>query len=149
MAWRRAAWWVVVGALLLAWRGEARESPLRHRWLYASYSYASLGHPEPWAAAYRAGQMLAAMLLSGAFLALVPRRTTFFTAVGARTLGVFLIHGFLIRALEKFGVFTAAPWPLLWVALGIALTFVLSLEVVQRPFRVLLEPRWLARVLLR
>jgi hypothetical protein len=38
MAWRRAACWLIFGMLLLAWRGEARESRLRHRWLYVSYN---------------------------------------------------------------------------------------------------------------
>ncbi len=88
-------------------------------------------------------------MLGISFLAFVPRGQSALTGPGSRTLGVFLLHGFVVRALAAFGAFERFPYPLLWVGVAVVLALALSTELAQRPFRFLLEPRWLSGALLR
>ncbi|MFJ8748548.1 acyltransferase family protein [Streptomyces sp. NPDC102441] len=51
-----------------------------------------------------------ALLLTVAFLALVPRRHMWFTALGAGTICGYLLHGFLIRAADYYDLFDRYEW---------------------------------------
>jgi fucose 4-O-acetylase-like acetyltransferase len=51
-----------------------------------------------------------AVLLTAGFLAWVPRRTTWFTVLGAGTICGYLLHGFLIKALDYSDVVEAHAW---------------------------------------
>ncbi|MFE4691142.1 acyltransferase family protein [Streptomyces sp. NPDC056749] len=51
-----------------------------------------------------------ALLLTVAFLAWVPRRHMWFTALGAGTICGYLLHGFLIRAADYYGLFEQNEW---------------------------------------
>lgn len=51
-----------------------------------------------------------ALLLTFAFLAWVPRRHMWFTALGAGTICGYLLHGFLIRAADYYGLFEHNEW---------------------------------------
>ncbi|MBB6170249.1 fucose 4-O-acetylase-like acetyltransferase [Nocardiopsis mwathae] len=51
----------------------------------------------------RVAFLLLAFALTAAFLSLTPRRTTWYTRLGALTMYVFLLHGLVIRISDQFG----------------------------------------------
>jgi fucose 4-O-acetylase-like acetyltransferase len=86
------------------------------------------------------------LVLTACFFAWVPRRSMWFTALGAGTLYGYLLHGFLVKAGDYRGWFEAA-WlhhPLgqgaVTVAAAVAVTL-LCTKPVQRVFRFAMEPR--------
>lgn len=102
--------------------------------------------------AIRAGLLVLALALSLAFLALVPRRRTWFSVLGERTLYAYLLHGFLIRQAGHEGWIGALRDDGLLGAAGLALvSVVVAVALMSRPvamlFRPLFEPRltWLFR----
>lgn len=100
----------------------------------------------------RAGLLLLAAGMTLAVFILVPRRKTFFTTWGTRTLYVYLLHGPVVWLFRRSGAFeTLEGWGLpgvvLLVAIAAALTAVLSTAWVRRAFKPLVEPPvgWLLR----
>ncbi|MEV6398671.1 acyltransferase family protein [Streptomyces sp. NPDC051907] len=90
---------------------------------------------------------LASAALVAAFLALVPGRRTWFTALGAVTLYPYLLHGIAIRTVEYFGGFAAAkswglPGELLLSVGAVTAVVLLSLPLVRTLARPLIEPRF-------
>ncbi|WP_377270755.1 acyltransferase family protein [Peterkaempfera sp. SMS 1(5)a] len=121
-------------------------------WVLWSDSYHQLGTSALVGAASRLGMIVLGVALSAAFFSLVPVGRTFFTRLGAATMTVFLLHGFV------FMPFWARPhWAglhlrssvalLLLAALAVVLTLLLSLPWVNKVTRPLTEPRcdWLFR----
>lgn len=164
----RAATWGVLGAIALVfvlvpgfkgfWRID--------RWLtwrddYATrWESAPIGswQPEGWVATGAAGVAVAAVLLfvalvmTLALLILAPRRETFFTKWGSRTLFVYLLHGPVVYLMRESGFVETigtlgSPGVLLLVAIGLALTALLSMKWITVVFRPVIEPRidWLLR----
>ena len=86
-----------------------------------------------------------AAVMTLALLVLVPRGHSIITVWGTRTLYVYLLHGLVVAALRSsgavkwFGEFGEAG-VLMLVALGIALTLVLSLSWVAKVCRPVIEP---------
>jgi fucose 4-O-acetylase-like acetyltransferase len=126
-----------------------RELKVR-RFLLYDESYGAFGYDQPWAGGIRLGFMLLAFGLIVAFLLLVPRRRTWFTRLGAATMYIYLLHSFVLYPLRETGVL-AGPQPA-WVLpammlLSVGISVVLSLGIVRRVFRPLVEPRarWLFR----
>ncbi|MFB7913417.1 acyltransferase family protein [Streptomyces sp. NPDC056061] len=79
-------------------------------WLYRSNSAQEMGAPW-WSGAVMTLLLFGcALLLSIAFLSLVPRRRTWFTVLGAGTICGYLLHGFLVKGAGYAGVFDAEPW---------------------------------------
>ncbi|MBC7441967.1 MAG: acyltransferase family protein [Ramlibacter sp.] len=120
------------------------------RFLLYNEAYPVFGYDAYWAGGIRLGLMLLAFALIVAFLLLVPRRTTWFTAFGSATMYIYLLHSFLLFPLRESGVL-AGPQPA-WVLPGLLLlsvliSIVLSLPVVRKVFRPLVEPRarWMFR----
>ncbi|TYL52061.1 acyltransferase family protein [Nocardioides sp. BGMRC 2183] len=68
-------------------------------WLYYRAQYGELDVTTPEALATRAALLGLGMLGGFAFLALVPRRTGWFTRMGSWTLIVYLFHGFVVKGL--------------------------------------------------
>ncbi len=90
----------------------------------------------------------AAMIL--AILVLVPNRRGMITTWGTRTIYVYLLHGFVIRAFRVSGLDAVLNNPAGWalvVAASVALAVALSSRVVIRWTQPLVEPRltWLLR----
>ncbi len=89
------------------------------------------------------------MVLVGCFLAWVPGRLTWFTALGSGTLYGYLLHGFVLKSAEFWNWYDR-PWihrPLGEVAItfaAVALVTVLCTRPVRRVFRCVMEPeaRW-------
>ena len=126
-----------------------RDLRLRRFMLYDE-SYEAIGYDEPWSGAIRLFLLLLAMLLSVAFLMLMPRRTTWFTAFGSATMYIYLLHTFVLFPLRETPILEGPqPWWVLpaMIAFCVLVSAVLSLKPVRRVFRPLVEPRarWLFR----
>ncbi|RSN68821.1 MULTISPECIES: acyltransferase family protein [Actinomadura] len=94
----------------------------------------------------RFAAMLAALLLGAAFLAVIPRNTTWFTAMGARTMFIYLLHGLVVKVFDYGGYFETealhTPAGIVAVTLGaVALGVLLGTAPVRRLFRWAVEPR--------
>ncbi|MBG6212765.1 MAG: acyltransferase family protein [Cryobacterium sp.] len=118
------------------------------RFLLYDESYATFDYSEFWAGGIRLAVMLLAFALIVAFLMLIPRRTTWFTDLGAATMYIYLLHTFVLYPLRETGVLDGPQpgWVLPgMIALSVVISIVLSLPVVRRLVRPLVEPkaRWL------
>ncbi|MBG6059492.1 fucose 4-O-acetylase-like acetyltransferase [Cryobacterium sp. MP_M5] len=120
------------------------------QFLLYSEAYPTFGYDQLWAGGIRLGLMLLAFALIMAFLLLVPRRTTWFTALGSATMYIYLLHSFLLFPLRESGVLGGAQpaWVLpALLLLSVGISVLLSLPIVKRLFRPIIEPRarWLFR----
>jgi fucose 4-O-acetylase-like acetyltransferase len=95
---------------------------------------------------------VASLLLCACFLALVPQRKTWFTALGAATLYGYLLHGFVLRGALAGGWFDhhwvyTPQGELAVTVVAAAVVTALCTEPVRRVFRYVMEPemRWAFR----
>lgn len=134
--WRIDTW--------LVWRDD-------YAWLFDHAPVLGWAPGEWWAIALggsgmRLGFLAVAAAMTLALLLLVPRGHSIITVWGTRTLYVYLLHGPIVAylrasgAVEWFGGFGAAGVVML-IAVGIAITLVLSLGWAARLFRPVIEPR--------
>ncbi|WP_141703593.1 acyltransferase family protein [Planobispora rosea] len=100
----------------------------------------------------RGALLAAALILAFALLALVPRRETWFSDLGTRTLYAYLLHGVVVLIAKDQGWlnFSWLHGPLGVLAImssSVALAIVLCLPETRKAFKWLLEPRlvWLYR----
>ena len=158
--WRRVVkngWWVrvVAVAILGAWLAVVvtnirfwREIDLRY-WFFYDDSYRGLGEDQWWAGAVRLALIALAVLLTGAFFALIPRRETWITDFGTSTMYVYLLHSFILYPLRETGILkdehSSAVWLTSMILACIAISIALSGPLVHRLFRPIVEPkpRWL------
>ena len=90
-----------------------------------------------------------ALMMSVFVLSLIPRRKTFFTELGSRSMYVYLLHGFFIHPFRVL-VPEDIAGPVLYILVtlaAIALTLFLSSRIVQRVTQPLVQPkiRWIFR----
>ncbi|ARP74069.1 hypothetical protein LK07_11035 [Streptomyces pluripotens] len=127
-----AAWWAV--------------PHVETAWFYHRDSAQELGAPWWCGPVMTLALMACALLLTVCFFAWVPRRKTWFTALGAGTLYGYLLHGFLVKFADYRGWFDY-DWlhrplgELLVTALAGSAVTVLCSRPVQRVFRFAVEPR--------
>ena len=139
-----AAWLAVVVAGIDQWRA----IDLRY-WFFYEDSYKGLGETEWWAGFVRLGLILLAVLLSAAFLSLIPRSATWITGFGQATMYVYLLHSFILYPLRETGILKGEHASAVWLAgmvfACIAISILLTAPLVKRVFRPLIEPkpRWL------
>lgn len=93
----------------------------------------------------RLGLLAVSTALTTAFLALVPRRRTWFTGLGSATLYAYLLHGFAIMAARSAGWYGqrwlhTVPGVAAAAAAGVALATVLCTPPVRRLARRVVEP---------
>jgi fucose 4-O-acetylase-like acetyltransferase len=127
---------IVVGLPL--WREETVKD-----FFFANEAYQRFGYTEWWAGLVRLGVIALSALLCLAVLALIPRRQTWFTPLGAATLYVYLLHTFLLYPLRETGTladYATVPGLILALVLAAAITLLLSSPVIGRFFRPLIEP---------
>lgn len=158
----RRIWWIrgaalALFALIIAVvyaNTDALRSVKATAWLYYKSSYESLGFDSILAGGVRLGLLAVGVLLCAAFLSLVPRRETVFTALGAATMYIYLLHTFVLYPLRESGILTSLNFadPLtvaLWITglslASVALAFLLASKPVRIVFRPLIQPRtpWL------
>ncbi|MEU3499319.1 acyltransferase family protein [Streptomyces hundungensis] len=121
-------------------------------WLYRSSSADELHVSYPHWLAQSAAIYAAGLVLTAAFLALVPHRHAWFTTLGAGTMSAFLIHAFVRQALVHTHVYDHEPLhnpagQAVLTVLSIALTLLLCTRPIQQVMRPFIEPRlnWLFR----
>ncbi|MFC9605966.1 acyltransferase family protein [Streptomyces niveus] len=140
---RVAALPVALAALLVAYWSVPRMST---SWLFKSYGARELNEPVWTGAAMTLLLFTAALVLGACFLAWVPRRRLWMTALGAGTLYGYLLHGFFIRGAQYLGgyddPFFETPSGRIAVTLAAALLVTaLCTPPVRRVFRYVVEPR--------
>lgn len=119
---------------------------MRLNWFYRSSSVQELGAPWWSGVVVFLGLLVCALVLSAAFLAWVPGRRNWMTALGAGTICGYLLHGFLVKAGDYFGVFEenswlASPLGLVFVSLFAAgAVTLLCTPPVRRALRPVTEP---------
>ena len=112
-------------------------------------SYADLGMAQWWAGAVRLAVMAVGLLLSAAFLILIPRRTRWWTRFGQYTMYVYLLHSFVLYPFRESGVLRDLEPTWIWLPTVIVLSVVIAVVLATKPvrmlFRPLIEPRaaWL------
>lgn len=126
-----------------------REQQVR-RFLLYNEGYALFGYDQIWAGGIRLGLMLLAFALIVAFLTLIPRRTTWFSPLGAATMYIYLLHSFVLYPLRESGLLEGPQpgWMLpALLVLSVLISLALSQPIVRRVLRPLVEPRarWLFR----
>jgi len=146
---------IVAGLVLAGWtavvvlhRDYFRDVDLRY-WFFYSESYHGLGEDVWWAGLVRLALMTLAVLLSAAFLVLLPRGRNWTTALGRRTMYVYLLHSFVLYPIRESGFLQSDAadqwWVLPVVAFCIVLSAALATKPVMRLLRPIIEPRpsWL------
>ncbi|MFF3844465.1 acyltransferase family protein [Streptomyces sp. NPDC002328] len=130
-------------ALTFAWWAVPR---MDNAWFYHRDSAQELGAPWWAGPVMQLALFVCSLLLTACFLAWVPGRATWFTALGAGTLYGYLLHGFLLKGAEYGGLFEPA-WlhgPLGVIAVSVTVAAAVTLlctRPVQRAFRCVVEPR--------
>ncbi|MER5921605.1 acyltransferase family protein [Streptomyces mirabilis] len=133
---------VFAAALVVSWWAVPRMNP---GWFYHRDSAQELGAPW-WVGPVMVLALLGcSLLLTACFFAWVPRRRTWFTALGAGTLYGYLLHGFLVKGGDYSGWFDHEwlhrPLGEIFVTLvaGVAVTLLCTAPV-RRVFRFAMEP---------
>lgn len=153
-----AAWRWRAGAILLfglvmfflgAYIGVWRDLLIR-RFLLYDEQYHTFGYDQWWAGAVRLLFLAIGALLTVAFLTLVPRRRVVFTAWGAATMYIYLLHTFFLYPLRQSGVLDNQKSPLVLIGvvlLAIAISVFLSQPFIKKAFHWVIEPDfpWLFR----
>ncbi|MEV0617102.1 acyltransferase family protein [Nonomuraea sp. NPDC050404] len=119
---------------------------------YYKSSYQDLGLSWYMGLGLRIGLLVCALAMCAAVLALVPRKETWYTDLGTRTLYCYLLHGIPVLIAKEMG-WLEFPW--LYGPLGVlaistscfALAIILCLPETRTVFKWVLEPRlvWLYR----
>ena len=139
-----AAWLAVVISLIESFRGMQLQL-----WFFYDDSYSGIGEDQWWASLVRLALMALAVILTGAFFVLVPRRATWFTAFGQSTMYVYLLHSFVLYPLRETGFLrgdhSTWVWLLGMIVASVLISIALSTRFVRRIFWPLIEPRpgWL------
>jgi fucose 4-O-acetylase-like acetyltransferase len=113
--------------------------------LTADMAYQQAGFEEWFAGGFRLGVFILAAVMLVAFIALTPRRHTWFSALGGATMTVYLLHSFVLAPLRATEVLSGEIpwWHLIAIILGsVALSVVLASPWVQRLASPLVRPRW-------
>ncbi len=121
-------------------------------WIYWRSSYDQLGVGLTEGAVARAGLLVVALVLSAAFLILVPRRRYWFTRLGERTMYAYLLHGFTVLTATTFGLFdrpvlTTLPGLVVLTVAAAGFACLLMSGPVRRAWQPVVEPTldWLWR----
>ncbi|GAA1268702.1 membrane protein [Planotetraspora silvatica] len=89
----------------------------------------------------RLALLLTGALLVAAFIAITPRRRMWFTGLGAATMYAYLLHGFVVKVVERFyGRLDNPLGVMLVIVFGVVLATVLCTPPVQRLTRWAVEP---------
>lgn len=153
----RATWWIRTAAVAVlgAWLAVVitfiqpfREVDLRF-WFFYTESYRDLGEDQWWAGLVRLGLIVLAVVLSAAFLALIPRSQTWMTGFGQATMYIYLLHTFVLYPIRETGVLadrhSSAAWLVSMILASIGISIALASPVIRRVFRPIIEPKpqWL------
>ncbi|MEV8333286.1 acyltransferase family protein [Streptomyces niveus] len=134
---------VFVGALAFAYWAAVR---MQNAWFYHNSAAQDQGAPWWLGVVMTFALFGCSVVLTAAFLAWVPRRKMWFTALGAGTICGYLLHGFLVKGAVYSGIFDTNTWltepagrVFLTLLAGVAMTL-LCTPPVRRLFRFATEP---------
>jgi fucose 4-O-acetylase-like acetyltransferase len=142
---------LAAAAMLLALLAAASDPAMNAQWLYGSQGYARLGTDAAAGMALRLLQLGAGIAGTAAFLTLIPKRPLPVSAMGARSMPTYLLHGLLVKFAVAAGIFgmlrslpdsVAAP---LLIVMTLACVFALCTRPAQRLLEPVIAPRWLER----
>ncbi|KAF3463617.1 acyltransferase family protein [Streptomyces sp. Tu 3180] len=134
---------VFAGALAVAYWAVPRVTPA---WLYHRDSAQELGAPAWYGPVVTLALFASSLLLVACFLAWVPARRTWFTALGAATLYGYLLHGFVAQVSKYWGWYDAdwlyrPPGAVVVTLVAAVVVTALCTAPVRRVFRWAVEPR--------
>jgi fucose 4-O-acetylase-like acetyltransferase len=147
----RAAAIVVFGiwlAIVIVFIEPFRAIDLRY-WFFYDESYLGLGEDQWWAGLVRLALILLAVLLSAAFLVLIPKSQTWMTGLGQATMYIYLLHSVVLYPIRETGILSDEHSSAMWLAgmvlACVSISIALASPFVRRLFRPLIEPkpRWL------
>ncbi|MFE7362873.1 acyltransferase family protein [[Kitasatospora] papulosa] len=115
-------------------------------WFFRRYGAEQLGSPAWTGAVVTLVLFTCALVLSACFLAWVPNRRLWMTALGAGTLYGYLLHGFVVKGAVKLGLYEAdvlstPPGRILVSVVAAVVVTVLCSPPVRGVFRFAVEPR--------
>lgn len=102
-------------------------------WFYSMYSFSELGLTNLQGVVIQSLLYLIAVTMMFCLYFVIPKGKTVVSELGARTLYVYLLHGFVVQLFMKNGVFTRVETPieqLSIITFAVLLTFVLSSKCV-------------------
>jgi fucose 4-O-acetylase-like acetyltransferase len=139
---RKLALVVFVGIAALTFWTDALAST---EWLYYRSQYDELGVSAGHAVLIRLGLLVLGTLGACAFLALVPRTNGWFTRMGAATVVVYLVHGFVVKGAEYAGYIGwasehTAVSLVVTTGSAVALALLLAWDPVSRRLAALVDP---------
>ncbi len=154
---RRRSWAVIAGAIavfvvaaVVAWTfSDTWRAARLGTWMFYRDPYGDLGGTEWWAGGIRLALMAVALVLTAAFLALVPLGTYWWTRFGTYTMYIYLLHTFVLYPLREYGIIAGLTPDWLWLPIivvgSVPLALALGSAPVRRIFRPIVEPRpaWL------
>jgi fucose 4-O-acetylase-like acetyltransferase len=116
-------------------------------WIGYRYPDEQLGVSPLAAFGVRAVVLICGLVMTAAFLALVPARRTWFTELGSASMYVYLLHGFVVLGVTYAGWYSplrelgGAAALAVATSLGVALALALASTPARRVFRWAVEPR--------
>lgn len=123
------------------------ESAVDPEWVHWRRSFAQLGVGASSGIGFRVLALVVAVLLTAAFLAVVPARRTWFSDLGAASMYAYLLHGFVTLFLSyQPWYYRISGWQVAVLTLGcVLLAVALMTAPVRTAFRWAVEPRlgWL------
>jgi fucose 4-O-acetylase-like acetyltransferase len=130
--------------LLLGLIGSFRWSSVHFGWLFGCYPYAVMGY-QGWLSAWPRLMLYGITAILGfAFLSLIPQHKAFFTAMGSRSLYVYLFHFFVIKVVLVMGIYkkiTSLQAELGLLALAVLCSLVLSSRLCKNLTKTFVEPQ--------
>lgn len=150
---RRRSWAVIAGAIavfvvaaVVAWTfSDTWRAARLGTWMFYRDPYGDLGGTEWWAGGIRLVLMAVALVLTAAFLALVPLGTYWWTRFGTYTMYIYLLHTFVLYPLREYGIIAGLTPDWLWLPIivvgSVPLALALGSAPVRRIFRPIVEPR--------
>ncbi|GLX00297.1 acyltransferase family protein [Microtetraspora sp. NBRC 16547] len=137
--WVRAAGALVlvagIGTALVVHRAVPTE------WIRWRHANTMIGVDDLTGTLIRLAMLTTGAILVMAFLAVTPARRTWFTGLGAATMYAYLLHGFVVKVVERFHDALVTPLGVAAMILfGVLLSAVLCTEPVRRLFRWAVEP---------
>lgn len=147
---RVAAVFVTVAAMVTAILAEPHMNP---EWVHYRWPDGEFGVSFLVAIVMRMVVLVWGLAMTGAFLALAPSRRMWFTDLGAASMYIYLLHGFVVLGVVYAGWYAwvqergTVGGPAIVTLLGLVLTPVLASRPVRWVFRPVVEPRldWVFR----
>jgi fucose 4-O-acetylase-like acetyltransferase len=142
---RRARWYGAAALIILFVVARFSGDWFETEWLYYRSRYDSLDPDNLRAMVIRMSLLIAGLVGSFAFFAVVPRSKTWFSTLGGATLVVYLFHGFFVLGAEFAGFkgWAADHWPLSMILVSIlapALALFLAWKPVSSRLTMFVDP---------